>query len=408
MWINRDISGIIEADKDSYIQILVGPRQCGKSSLLWKLGLDKYEELSFDNIQIRNLAEQDPAFFMSQRKFPLVLDEVQYAPSIFSELKIYVDNLKKINIEKNIVDVSKHRVRLTGSNNILLDKFVKESLAGRIRYYFLNTLSVHEVLSAIKNISITDLMFKGGFPELYKQNSINAINYLNDYIRTYIEKDIVLSAGIIKIKDFNTVLGILASRTGELINFSDIAKDTGVRSVTIKEWLSVLEKMSIISLLKPYYNNLNKRLIKTPKLYFLDTGIACRLQGWSELKPMIQSSQAGHIFETLVFCELFKLIKNFDKNWELFFWQTKEGEEIDFIIKKGDGQFIAIEAKLGVSSVEAKKISYAFYKDFPEIKELIIVSYGGIKQQLSKTCIQVPISELTDFLLKGKKIDNGV
>ena len=401
MWIKRDITGILNSKHSNLVQILIGPRQCGKSSLLWKLAEGKFSEITFDDMQLRNLATKDPQFFLEQQSYPLILDEVQYVPEIFPEIKKIVDQKKREQLELTSNEF-KVIFRLTGSSQILLDTNIKESLAGRASLYYLNTLSVNEILTAIPSMTIQEIIYQGGWPELYTGHQ-SAKKYLNDYIRIFVEKDIVLSAGIAKQKEFNTVLGMLAARTGEFLSYSNIAQDSGVRSVTVKEWVSTLERFSLVYLLQPYSTNLNKRLVKTPKIYFLDTGIACRLQGWSQSNQMILSAQAGHLFETLVLAEIVKCINNFGKSWKLTIWRTKEKEEIDFILDNGNGKIIPLDAKMGIHSVEPESLPKSFTKIFPKVKELVLVSIGGTKKQLSPCCKQVPISELTTFLLEEMK-----
>ena len=398
MWIQRDISDQLKQNQGEYVQILIGPRQCGKSSLLWYMGKDEYSEVTFDDLQARTLANNDPAFFLSQQKLPLIIDEVQYAPNIFPEIKKIVDNVKKETLTKKEKNNIKVLFRLTGSNQVLMDKNVKESLVGRAGYYYLNTLSVSEIFNTFPDMEIQDILFKGGWPELYTNDKLNTIKFLNDYISNYIEKDIVLSSGISKQKEFHTVLGMLAARTGEILNYSSISSSSGVKSVTVKEWVSVLERTKLVYLLSPFESNLNKRLTKSPKIYFLDTGVAARLQGWSELKPMMLSSQAGHLFETLVLAEIIKFKNNYCNNLKISVWRTKEGEEIDFIIEKEKGEIIAIDSKMGIHSVQPVELPPSFKKTFPGAKEIIVVSYGGEMKYLSPGCLQVPISRLTEYL----------
>jgi predicted AAA+ superfamily ATPase len=272
-----------------------------------------------------------------------VLDEIQYVPNLFSEIKKRVDDLKKTALfqgwdsSSSDGDSSEPKpqvlFRLTGSNQLLMDRNIKESLAGRASFYYLNTLSVHEILTALPEIKINDILFKGGWPELYTEQRLSVTSYLNDYIRTYVEKDIFITAGIHKITEFHTVLGLLGARTGQLLDFSDIANNSGVSSVTVKEWSNLLVRTDLIYFLKPYFSNLNKRLIKTPKLYFLDTGLAVRLQGWQEKTPLLNSPQIGALFETLVLAELVKFIRNYKKDWELFFGEQKRGKKLILFLK---------------------------------------------------------------------------
>jgi hypothetical protein len=395
MWIKRQISQYIDSMSSEFVQVVIGPRQCGKSSLLWQMS-PGFTEVSFDDLQLRTLAQNDPALFLAHHPGPLIIDEVQYAPNIFPAIKQQVDQLKKNRLNDSSAK-STVVFRLTGSNQVLMDKNVKESLVGRAGFYYLNTLSVAEILAADIDVAIVDILFRGGWPELYVSD-MPTVKYLNDYIRHYIEKDIVLSAGISKQAEFHTVLGLLAARTGQILNYSDIANNSGVKSVTVKEWVSVLERSNLLYVLRPYESNLNNRLIKTPKLHFLDTGLACRLQGWTERQPMSQSPQAGHLFETLVCAEIIKCQHNWGKNWQLFYWRTQSGEEIDFVLKTSSGEMLALDAKMGIHSVAPIALPAEFKKSLPDIKKIHVISLGGKRQTLSDSCEQIPIAELAEFL----------
>ncbi len=406
MYIRRDLAQQLNTSS-AYIQVVVGPRQCGKSTLLAAPETNPLhlplQEITFDDLQLRQLANQDPAFFLQQFEPPLLLDEVQYVPHLFPELKKIVDQLKRQKVfTSSSATSSKIMFRLTGSNQILLDKNMKESLAGRATYYYLNTLTVHEILNALPDTSIKDILFKGGWPELYINPQLATTTYLNDYIRTYVEKDIGLSAGIQKLSEFHTVLRLFASRTAQEVRYTEISNNSGVSSVTVKEWASLLERADLIYFLKPYYSNLNNRLVKTPKLYFLDTGLTVRLQGWSDPTPLMSSPQIGALFETLVLAEIVKFIQNYAKDWELFFWRTKEKEEVDFILKTHETIHV-FESKLSIQAIP-KMVVYpsAFKQHFSPKNPLMIVTYGGKKLKLSKECEILPISELHDYLMTIK------
>ena len=395
MYIKRDIDTLLETNYTS-IQLVIGPRQCGKSTLLSHLANETYNEITFDDLQMRNLANRDPHLFLEQFPPPSLLDEVQYVPNLFPEIKQYVDQLKKERLKKP----QKLSVlfRMTGSNQITLDKNVKESLAGRASYFYLNTLTVHEIKAALPETPLTDILFKGGWPELYIAPDIAVIQYLNDYIRSYIEKDVILSAGIQKQDAFNRMLGLLAARTGMLLDYSNVARDSGIQSSTVKDWISILQRAELVHCLKPYASNLNKRLTKSPKFYFLDTGLAVRLQGWQEQTPLITSPQAGALFETLVFAEIIKFIRNYGKDWQLYFYRTKEGEEIDFLIITHTGKIIALDAKMSAPDPSSVRLPSSFKKLFPNVNQITYVTFSGKKLQLSNECAVVPITELHDFL----------
>lgn len=407
MYIKRDITTLLN-QSPAWIQVLLGPRQCGKSTLFASLSQrdgehnSRFKEITFDDLQMRQLANHDPALFLQQFEPPLLLDEVQYVPNLFPELKKRIDQIKRDGVFQ--AGPSRRTVplfRLTGSNQILMDKNIKESLAGRASYYYLNTLSVHEIVQALPKTTINDLLFKGGWPELYTNNSLSVTSYLNDYIRSYVEKDIILSAGIQKMSEFITVLRLCAARTAQETDYTDIQKDSGVSSVTVKEWIHLLERADVVYLLKPYFNNLNKRLIKRSKLYFLDTGLATRLQGWSEPLPLLNNPHIGSLFETLVLAEIVKFTRNNGKDWELFFGRTKDSQEIDFIIKTGRGEIHGFKAKFAIHGI-TKAIAWppAFQKEFSPITPLVIVTSGGHSLTLSASCITLPIFGLHDYLQK--------
>ncbi len=390
MWIHRDISNFITKNNDA-IQIIRGPRQCGKSSLI--LHLDpEFKEVSLDDPSLRSLAQNDPELFLKQfSSEKLFIDEAQYAPALFPSLKRKADLYKRDS--KN-----KHQtiLRLTGSNQILMDRHIKESLAGRASFFDMNTLSVSEILNS-KKMSIQDIIYSGGWPAIHASLNINPKKYLDDYINSYIEKDIVLAAGIQKSYEFLKFVKLLAGRIGGLLDFSSLSNDVGVDAKTIKDWVSVLQSMHIIELVQPYSSNLSTRLTKSPKVFFIDTGLACRLQGWTSPEPILTSPQQGGLFENLVFSEIYKLNINYQLGWQIYHWRSRAGEEIDFLIQKDPKNFIFVEAK--VSSQKIQDLN-----SFPEVKKVF-------KNSLPQTimCHQegehilsgnVPIAKLKDFLLK--------
>jgi predicted AAA+ superfamily ATPase len=391
MWIHRDISDIFQKNKDA-IQIVRGPRQCGKSSLILQVDPD-FIELSLDDPALRELAQNDPELFLKQfDSKKLFIDEAQYAPELFPSLKRKADLYKR-----NPENVPQTILRLTGSNQILMDKNIKESLAGRASFFNMNTLSVSEILNA-KNISIQEILFKGGWPELHANENRDSKKFLDDYINSYIEKDIVLAAGIQKSREFLKFVRLLAGRAGGILDLAGLGRDADVDSKTIKEWISILERMHIIYLVMPFSSNLSSRLIKSPKVFFIDTGLLCRLQGWTSPEPILTSPLQGSLFENLVFSEIFKLNLNYQRGWEIYHWRSREGEEIDFLIQKNNNQFIFIEAK--VSSIKLKKLT-----DFPEVKKVFqnniperIVCHQEGEHVLGD---QVPLAFLKDILLKS-------
>lgn len=391
MWIYRDISDILIKNRE-FIQVLRGPRQCGKSSLF--LNLDpSFKELSLDDPALRRLAENDPELFLKQfGDEKIFIDEAQYAPALFPSLKRKVDLLKR---ERK--KASATVIRLSGSNQVLMDKNIKESLVGRASFFDLNTLSVAEI-KRYKDLPIQEILYKGGWPELYVDETKDVKKYLDDYINSYVEKDIILAAGIKKSHEFLKFIALLAGRVGNLLDFASLGRDAGVDSKTIKEWISILEKMHIIALVKPYFSNLSSRLIKSPKVYFLDTGLACRLQGWTSANPILTSPQQGGLFENLVFAELFKTNINFQLGWEIFHWRSKDGEELDFVIQQDPLNFIFIEAKVTAQPLKKSEDFKELSKVFAKKNFRMFLCHQEGKLNIGN---HIPIANLKESLLKN-------
>ena len=247
------------------------------------------------------------------------------------------------------------------------------------------------------NSNIQDILYKGGWPELHANETRDPKKFLDDYINSYLEKDVVLAAGIQKSREFLKFIKLLAGRVCGLLDFASLGADVGIDGKTVKEWVSVLERMHIIALVAPFMSNLSSRLIKSPKIYFIDTGLACRLQGWTSAEPIITSPQQGALFENLVFSEIFKLNLNYQLGWQVYHWRSRDGEEIDFLIQKDPKQFLFIESKVSPTKVkdpinfpEVKKV---FRKNLPQ---LIVCHQEGEFPLLNN---QVPIAYLKNFLL---------
>ena len=389
MWIQRDISQIITQNSDP-IQVLRGPRQSGKTSLV--LHLDpEFQEVSLDDPALRNLAQSDPELFLRQfGSQKLFIDEAQYAPALFPSLKRKADLFKRDKSQK-----PQTILRLTGSNQILMDRNVKESLAGRASFFDMNTLSVAEILAFYPS-PIQNILYTGGWPELHANPKKDVKKFLDDYINSYVEKDIVLAAGIQKSHEFLKFIQLLAGRVGEILDLASLGREAGVDGKTIKDWISVLERMHLIVLVMPFASNLSSRLIKSPKIYFIDTGLACRLQGWTSPGPILTSPQQGHLFENLVFSEIWKLCQNYQLPWRIYHWRSRAGEEIDFLIQKSPKHFLFLEAKVSAYKMgplnHYPEIRKVFSKNLPEF----IQCHQEGERVLHN---QVPLARLKEFLL---------
>lgn len=393
MWISRDLRTFLDRPTLP-ARVLVGPRQSGKSSLLAHL-LPNATWISLDDIQIRRRAQDDPALLLESAGLgegkPIILDEAALAPELFAEIKRRIDDARR-------EGRTEPSIWITGSNRQLLDQSVRESLAGRASYFFLHTLSTNELGD---RASISDWMLRGGFPELYVRSDLDPSRYLADYVRTFVEKDVAATAGILQVDAFLRALQLLASRTGTMLNATDIGQQVGVKGQTVSQWLDTLQRNALVVRLQPFHTNLNKRVVRTPKVYFLDAGLAAHLQGWRTAEPLLASPQAGPLFETLVFGELIRARDHCGLALDISFWRTKEGEEIDFLIRtngvSGPG-WLAIEAKFSIQQVDAVPVPPALARTIPDVIDTWVVTPGGTEQKLSATSTQVPIRQLTTRL----------
>jgi uncharacterized protein len=331
MWIDRlHTNKLVEAVKSRPVVLLTGLRQVGKSSLLMKL-FPEAEYVTLDKVIYAQEAEENPSKFLDRFKNQVIIDEVQYAPSLFRELKVRVDSDRNTN----------GKWILTGSQQFALMGEVSESLAGRVRLIQMGTLSAKELNNSGLLGNKNEMLWKGGFPEVWAQN-LNTNDYYEDYIQTYIERDLKQLINVNSLRDFRRFVSLLALRAGQLLNYSDLAKDVGVAVNTIKSWVAVLETSGVVILLPPYYNNLGKRLIKSPKVYFCDNGLLTSLLNIHSSEALEKSLYIGNIWENFVLTEMIKY--NLQPGKNLYYFRDQNGVEIDFILEK-DGDTYLIEAK---------------------------------------------------------------
>jgi predicted AAA+ superfamily ATPase len=398
MWINRDFLSIWSPDRSLEAILVRGPRQIGKTSLLLKMTPVPRSKIFLDDPNEQARAIEDPEFVLSQIELPLLIDEIQRAPGLLFSIKKVIDQNRRNRMETNQATIPAS-FRLTGSNQSEIDRALQETLAGRISIFHLHGLSVHEIWAYDSQVNLKQLLFRGGFPELWIRPELNVVSFLNDYVSTFIEKDIARTAGIEKLSAFMKVLRLLAARVGELLNFESLGKDAGVSGKSIKEWVSLLERNGIIHVLKPYYSNLNKRLIKMPKAYFIDSGLCVRLQSHQEKDTILSTPQAGHLFENLVIAEAMKTRDHFLKNWDLHFWRTKEKDEIDLVIES-DQIMTLIEVKLGSANGHGLPIPSALSASNKKIRRAVVTASG--KRGLLPDQIDiVPFKDFCAYLLEA-------
>jgi predicted AAA+ superfamily ATPase len=319
---------------------VVGPRQSGKTTLVKKV-FPRKPYVSLEDPDERMLAATDPRGFLARYKKGAIIDEAQRVPELFNYMQGILDQSNKDGF-----------YILTGSNNFLLQQSISQSLAGRIGYIDLLPLCYSEILQfKIKDDSIEELILNGSYPELYDKNRKPSLWY-PAYIRTYIERDVKQIRNIENTILFNRFLQLCAGRTAQQLNVSALSNETGVEIKTIQAWLSILQSSYIVYLLPPFHKNFNKRVVKTPKLYFLDTGLACSLLGIREKKELDKSHFRGALFENYIIMELLKQKFNNGSNAGFYYWKENNGLEIDLLIDTGK-KMIAHEIKSTVTYSES-------------------------------------------------------
>lgn len=341
MWKNREIERVFTAS-DSPLRLhpvwmVLGPRQVGKSSLLRHLASSDRILVDLDDLATRGRANADPVLFSQNLQLPLTIDEIQYAPELLSQVKVLADREKKPG-----------SIWITGSQNFEIMKGVRESLAGRVAIMTLLGLSNREKEVRYNN---SKEFFAGlcetTFPALFGISDIATRDvYLNSYIKTFIERDVQELLGISKRRELENFIKLCALRAGQLLNYDSMASDAGVSPATVKQWLSILEDSFLIKIVQPFFSNRNKRLVKTPKLYFLDAGLCAYIAGWRDPNIVAASPMAGALFENAVAQEIIRYFNNRARSFELSFWRSRDGEELDFIVE-ADGKQFAIECKIG-------------------------------------------------------------
>ena len=346
---------VLEVTKEYPVVLVTGPRQVGKTTMLQKLmeGTDR-NYVSLDDLNERNLAKTDPEMFLQLHKPPILIDEVQYAPELFVYIKIHVDKYH------NAGDFW-----LTGSQVFKLMSGIQESLAGRVAVLSLTSLSQAEICGGemqpftldIEKLSgrrkerteadtgvIFDRIFRGSMPAIVSEKNSNSQIFYSSYLTTYIERDVrELSDAIDSLKFLHFITAV-AARCGQILNIAEIARDADINQKQAKNWLGVLETLGLIFYLHPYSNNMLKRLVKTPKLYFYDTGLVCYLTKWSSAETLQSGAMNGAILENYVVAEIRKTYLNCGKDPYMYYYRDKDAREIDIILEH-DGVLNPIEIK---------------------------------------------------------------
>lgn len=351
---------------------VVGPRQSGKTTLVRLLFKDK-AYVNFENPDIRLYAIEDPRGFLSNYPNGAIFDEAQRVPEIFSYLQQILDESD-----------TKGLFIITGSNNFLLQENISQSLAGRVGYLNLLPLTLNEIND--KACSISHTIFKGCYPSLYN-DAIDITLWYSNYIRTYIERDVRLIKNITNLLAFEKFLRLCAGRIGQLLNLNSLAVEIGVDIKTIGAWISVLETSFVVFRLQPYHKNFNKRIVKMPKLYFYDTGLASALLGIQNSNQIDMHPFRGALFENMIIVDFLKSRFNKAKTNNLYFWRDNLGKEIDLLIDTGVA-IVPIEIKSG-QTVTNDFFKGVLYWNKLTQKEGGYVIYGGDMVQKRSNAITV-------------------
>ncbi|MVN23482.1 ATP-binding protein [Mucilaginibacter arboris] len=362
-FINRQIAPIIQAQKSKFpVLAITGPRQSGKTTLLKELFSD-YRYVSLENPNIRAFALEDPVGFLNQYNQKVIFDEVQRVPALFSYIQSRVDESGQMG-----------QFILSGSQNFHLLNSITQTLAGRVALFKLLPFDFTELkANGLLENSYAGTSIKGFYPAIFDRDIDPAIFYAN-YVQTYLEKDVTELLNIRDIKLFRTFLSLCAGRAGQLVNFSSLANECDITHNTAKSWLSILESSYIIFLLQPYHQNFNKRLVKSPKLYFYDTGLLTYLLGIRTPDDLVENRLKGHVFENMILSEYQKKNQHLYLHEDYYFWQDSNGHEVDLLMKKNKG-FAVFEVKA------TQTISEGLFKEMDRFEQISAPS------ELTKTLI---------------------
>lgn len=403
-YIRRTLESVLEqAAREFPVVVLTGPRQSGKTTLLQQVFGQRYGYVSLDLPDVRAAAAEDPRGFLELYPAPVIFDEVQHAPHLLPYIKAKVDS------DRN----RKGRYLLASSQNLLLAEKVTEWLAGRAAMLRLLPLSRREAegrpraslvwersnLPAAKGShgfgELWKSFLRGSFPELAAQPDRDASLWHASYIQTYLERDVRTLRQVGDLSQYQNFLRVLAARSAQLLNLTDVARDLGVAVNTVKAWLSVLEATYQVVIVRPYFANVGKRLVRTPKVYFTDVGTLCYLTGLKDPEHAAAGPMGGAIFETAVLSEIVRSLTHRGLDPQVFFWRTMAGTEVDFVVETATG-LVPIEVKLSATPRPAMAASVrSFQRDLADATTPgYLVHPGDIHLPLGSGVTAVPFSTL--------------
>lgn len=403
-YISRTLEPVLKrAAREFPVVTLTGPRQSGKTTLLKHLFGKRYAYLSLEPPDVRAAAISDPRGFLAMYPPPIIFDEVQYAPELLPYMKERVDAHRR----------ERGQYILTGSQNLLLLQSVAESLAGRAAVLRLLPLSYHEISGHPSQalpwdggshahlhepLSRKDLwagLLRGGYPELVAHPKRDVALWHASYTQTYLERDVRSLRQIGDLSQFQSFLRALAARNAQLLNLTELSRDLGVALNTVKAWLSVLEATYQIIILRPFFTNAGKRLVKSPKIYFTDVGMLCYLAGLRTAEHAAAGPLGGAILETAVVTEIVKNYWHQGLEPQVYFWRTSTGTEVDVVVQS-EGRLIPIEVKLSATPNPGMSRGIeVFRRDFPkQATKGYVVHTGDVRLPLGPEAVALPFAEL--------------
>ena len=408
MYIARHIETTVKRLSGNYPVVMVcGQRQVGKSTMLYHIKENERRYVTLDDANARRLASTDPELFFESYGYPILIDEFQRVPSLLLEIKKIVD-AKALKGEPN-----RGLFWLTGSQKFKMMQNVSESLAGRVAVLDMSSLSAAEIdarpaevfnpdISNLKALSAKNTykdihqvftrIFRGGMPEIIAGNA-DRERYYMDYVNTYLERDIKELAQVGKLDEFYQFLVYMAANTAQELKYDTVSKEVGVSTPTVKNWVSILERSGIIYILRPYYAKATDRLVKTPKAYFLDTGLAAYLTRWPSAETLENGNAAGAFFETYAVSEILKSYWNAGREPDLYYYRDIDKKEIDLMIVRGDTIY-PVEIKKSKNSSGADKNLSALTKFGAQIKPMVILCMASEMLPYSKEAWMCPVSVL--------------
>lgn len=370
---------LLRAAKEFPVIVLTGPRQTGKSTVLQNI-FSGHNYTTFDDPLTRKLANDDPRFFLSRAE-KMIVDEIQYVPGLLPFIKMAVDNDRR----------NAGHFILTGSQYFTLMGGISESLAGRAVLYELLPFSSEEIPHSPGGDDMRQsfsAMFHGFFPEIIA-HGVDRNRFYGSYLQTYLERDIRQVTSVHDLKVFQNFLELLAARAGNILNIHELSKEAGISFTSARRWISILESTRLIYLLRPFTKNITKRVVKSPKLYFTDTGLLAYLLRYPSAATMNAGPQAGAFFENLVFAEILKLKYNHNLNFEPYFYRDSNHNEIDFVLDYG----------AAVKMFEVKCVSTPNEKHFAALKKMVkefrnshgyLVSFAKERMSAAKNIELIP------------------